>query len=172
MFNRAAFTPSVVDFLSRFSPEYSQKAGRFLNDNFDALGSANPAMADELYELLLIGAAGGAGVHLGDVLNGTDPGELATNAALTALPVGGAVGGYMLGTHNQPDFDTKIQELKKAMPQAMREGRHAEVQKEFADFKNQGKNKYNSRRISRGALGTALGGLLGAAAQSSLMRDE
>ena len=171
MFNRAAFTPSVVEFLNRFSPEYSQKAGRFLNDNFDALGNANPAMADELYELLLIGAAGGAGTHIGDVLNGTDPGELATNVVTTALPVGGAIGGYMLGTHNQPDFDTKIQELKKAMPQAMREGRHAQVQQEFADFKNQGKDKYNSRRISRGALGTALGGLLGAAAQASLMKD-
>ena len=27
----------------------------------------------------LIGAAGGFGTHIGDVLNGTDPGELATN---------------------------------------------------------------------------------------------
>jgi len=171
MFNRAAFTPNVVSFLSRYSPEYSQKAGKFLDDNFDAFGRANPQMADELYELLLIGAAGGAGTHLGDVLNGTDPGELATNAVLTALPVGGAVGGYMLGTHNQPDFDTEIQKLKKAMPQAMREGRHAEVQKEFADFKNQGKDKFNRKRIGRGVLGTALGGLLGAAAQASLMKD-
>ena len=39
--------------------------------------------------------------------------------------------------------------MDQAMPQAMREGRHEQVRQEFADFKNQGKEKYNSKRLGR-----------------------
>ena len=171
---RHPLTAEVVKLLSKVSPKYAESTSQFVKENFEQIARHNPELAKDLYFALELGAAGGAGAMLGDTFNGTDLGEQATNVALTALPVGGAVAGYMIS--NKADSPEeyarkKMAEYKKGMPEAIKQKGQAAVGAEFADLKNNLIDRARINGRSRNAISTAAGGAAGAALAGLLMRD-
>ena len=171
---RHPLTSEVVKLLSKISPKYAESTSQFVKENFEQIARDNPELAKDLYFALEMGAAAGAGAMLGDTLNGTDLGEQATNVALTALPVGGAVAGYMVSDKSGSPEEyarEKMAEYKKSMPEAIKTKGQAAVGAEFADLKNNLINRARIQGRNRNALSTVAGGAAGAALAGLLMRD-
>ena len=174
MVMRHPLTAEVVKLLSKVSPKYAESTSQFVKENFEQIARDNPELAKDLYFALEMGAAAGAGAVIGDTLNGTDIGEQATNLALTALPVGGAVAGYMISDKtDSPEAYARreMAEYKKGMPEAIKQRGQAAVGAEFADLKNNLIDRGRVRGRSRNALGTVAGGAIGGTLAGLLMRD-